>query len=92
MNSAIEKELKTVEKDNAKYDSEFEEKSDSTTSDSLVTPEDYCEAIKNAITALPATEKSKKQTEISKAGLPKAYMKLTDLDQLKKYYDIVSAK
>ena len=92
MNSAIEKELKAVEKDNAKYDSEFEEKSEPNSDTPLNTVEDYCEAIKNAITSLPATEKSKKQTEISKAGLPKAYMKLTDIDQLKKYYEIVSVK
>ena len=92
MNSAIEKELKAVEKDNAKYDSEFEEKSESVSVEGLSTIDDYCEAIKNIITALPATDKSKKQTEIAKAGLPKAYMKLTDIEQLKKYYEIVSGK
>lgn len=92
MNSAIQKELKAVEKDNAKYDSEFEEKSDANTNSDLKTVEDYCDAIKSVITALPATEKNKKQTEITKAGLPKAYMKLTDIEELKKYYDIVSAK
>ncbi len=92
MGSAIEKELKEVEKDNAKYDSEFEEKSGSAASSTLNTVKDYCEAIKAIITALPVTEKSKKQTEVAKAGLPKAYMTLTDIEQLKKYYSIVSAK
>ena len=87
-----EKELKEVEKDNAKYDSEFEEKSGSAASSTLNTVKDYCEAIKAIITALPVTEKSKKQTEVAKAGLPKAYMTLTDIEQLKKYYSIVSAK
>ena len=92
MNSAIQKELKAVEKDNAKYDSEFEEKSETNAGSDLKTVEDYCDTIKAVITALPATEKNKKQTEITKAGLPKAYMKLTDIEELKKYYDIVSAK
>ena len=44
-----------------------------------------------AISKLPATEKSKKQTEIVNAGLPKAYQKLTDMNDLKKYYEIVAA-
>lgn len=91
MDSAIKKELKEVEKDNAKYDSEFEEKTDSV-SESLKTVEDYCDAIKSVITSLSATEKSKRQTAITKAGLPKAYMKLTDIEELKKYYEIVSGK
>ena len=92
MDSAIEKELKAVEKDNSKYDSEFEEKSAPSTAGTLNTVEDYCDAIKSVISSLPTTEKSKKQTEITKAGLPKAYMKLADIDQLKKYYEIVSSK
>lgn len=91
MNAAIEKELKEIEKENAKFDSEYDEKSSNMDADgALKTVEDYQNAIKAAITALPATEKSKKQTEITAEGLPKAYQKLTDIEQLKKYYSIVA--
>ena len=88
MNAAIEKELKAVEKDNAKFDDEMNAENE--TSSTLSTVEDYQNAIKESISKLPQTEKSKKQTEIAKAGLPKAYQKLTDIEELKKYYDIVS--
>lgn len=88
INSAIEKELKAVERDNAKFDDELNAKNETNTG--LETVDDYKNAIKDAISKLPATEKSKKQTEISGAGLPKAYQKLTNIDDLKKYYAIVS--
>ena len=88
INSAIEKELKAVEKDNAKFDNEMS--AEKTDSPSLSTADDYKNAIKDAISKLPQTEKSKKQTEISGAGLPKAYQKLTDIEDLKKYYAIVT--
>ncbi len=88
INSAIEKELKAVERDNAKFDDELNAKNETNTG--LETVDDYKNAIKDAISKLPATEKSKKQTEISRAGLPKAYQKLTNIDDLKKYYAIVS--
>ena len=88
MNAAIEKELKAVEKDNAKFDDEMNAESE--TSSTLSTVEDYQNAIKESISKLPQTEKSKTQTEISNAGLPKAYQKLTDIEDLKKYYNIVS--
>lgn len=88
MNAAIEKELKAVEKDNAKFDDEMNAESE--TSSTLSTVEDYHNAIKGSISKLPQTEKSKKQTEIANAGLPKAYQKLTDIEDLKKYYNIVS--
>lgn len=89
MNDAIEKELKAVEKDNAKFDTEMkaENKSESTT---FNTVEDYHNAIKDAIGKLSNTEKSKRQTEITKEGLPKAYQKIEDIEVLKKYYSIVS--
>ena len=89
MNDAIEKELKAVEKDNAKFDTEMkaEKPSESAT---LKTVEDYHNAIKDAIGKLSNTEKSKRQTEIGKEGLPKAYQKIEDIEVLKKYYNIVS--
>lgn len=89
MNDAIEKELKAVEKDNAKFDTKMkaENQSESTT---FNTVEDYHNAIKDAIGNLSNTEKSKRQTEITKEGLPKAYQKIEDIEVLKKYYSIVS--
>lgn len=88
MNAAIEKELKAVEKDNAKFDTELNTEKDSNST--LNTVEDYHEAIKDTLSKLPQTEKSKKQTEILNAGLPKAYQKITDIEELKKFYHIVS--
>lgn len=88
MGSAIEKELKAVEKDNAKFDDELNAEKESDTE--LTTADDYKEAIKETISKLSQTEKSKKQTEIANVGLPKAYQKLTDIKDLKKYYNIVS--
>lgn len=87
MGSAIEKELKAVEKDNAKFDDELNAEKESDTE--LTTADDYKEAIKETISKLSQTEKSKKQTEIANVGLPKAYQKLTDIEDLKKYYNIV---
>lgn len=88
MGSAIEKELKAVERDNAKFDDELNAEKESDTE--LTTADDYKEAIKETISKLSQTEKSKKQTEIANVGLPKAYQKLTDIEDLKKYYNIVS--
>ena len=92
MDAAISKELKEVEKDNAKFDSEYEDNK-AVGADSVSGPKtvaEYQEAIKTAITNLPQVEKSKKQTAIVKAGLPKAYQNITDIDTLKKYYEIVT--
>ena len=88
MGSAIEKQLKAVEKDNAKFDDELNAEKESDTE--LTSLDDYKDAIKETISKLSQTEKSKKQTEIANVGLPKAYQKLTDINDLKKYYSIVS--
>ena len=88
MNEAIEKELKAVEKDNAKFDNELN--TDNDENSTLTTVEDYQNAIKDILSKLPQTEKSKKQTEILNAGLPKAYQKITDIEELKKFHNIVS--
>ena len=91
MDAAISKELKEVEKDNAKFDAEFDEKAVPTNvASGPKTIAEYQDAIKSAITNLTPVEKSKKQTAIVEAGLPKAYQKLTDIDQLNKYYEIVT--
>ena len=91
LDAAIKKELKEVERDNAKFDEEFDNSSNSDSSCTFSTPDDYKNAIKTAIGKLPPTEKSKKQTEIVNAGLPKAYQKLDDMNELKKYYEIVAS-
>lgn len=88
MAEAISKELKQVEKDNAKYEEELVESQKEENSFSSVA--DYHAAIKDAISKLPQTEKAKRQTEIANAGLPKAYQKIEDIDTLKKYYNIIS--
>ena len=89
MDKAIQKELKEVEKENAKFDSEYEEKTNKLSGEPK-SIEEYQDAIKTIITNLPTTEKSKKQTEITAAGPPKADQKLTDIEQLKKYYSILT--
>lgn len=91
LDAAIKKELKEVEKDNAKFDEEFDNSSNSESVGAFSSPDDYKNAIKTAISKLPPTEKSKKQTEIVNAGLPKAYQKLDDMNELKKYYEIVAS-
>lgn len=91
LDAAIKKELKKVERDNAKFDEEFDNSSNSESTCTFSTPDDYKNAIKTAISKLPPTEKSKKQTEIVNAGLPKAYQKLDDMNELKKYYEIVAS-
>ena len=91
LDAAIKKELKEVERDNAKFDEEFDNSSNSESTCTFSSPDDYKNAIKTAISKLPPTEKSKKQTEIVNAGLPKAYQKLDDMNELKKYYEIVAS-
>ncbi len=87
LESSVETERRAIEKDNAKFDDEM--KNENTDVSTLNTVEDYQNAIKEVVSNLPQTEKSKKQTDIASAGLPKAYQKLTDINDLKKYYAIV---
>lgn len=88
LETSVDTERKAMEKSTAKFDNELTNEKESKSA--LSTVEDYKEAIKELISKLPQTEKSKKQTEIANAGLPKAYQKLTEIDDLKKYYNIVS--
>ena len=89
LESSVDTERRAMEKSTAKFDDEMNAEKNEGNS-SLTTVEDYQNAIKESISKLPQTEKSKKQTEIANAGLPKAYQKLTDIEDLKKYYNIVS--
>jgi hypothetical protein len=90
LNKSVDRELKEIEKENAKFDAEYEKSSDIQTSVELKTASDYHKIIKETITKLNPTDKAKKQQEIDTAGLPKAYQKLDDIEQLKKYLSIVS--
>ena len=92
LDKAVENERKAIEKDNAKFDKEFEDTTNKANDVelNLNTVEDYIEAISLCLKKLSQTAKSKKQGEIEKAELPKAYSKLTNIDDLKKYYGIVS--
>ena len=88
LESSVDTERRAMEKNNAKFDDELNAEKETDTE--LTTADDYKEAIKERISKLSQTDKSKKQTEIAKVGLPKAYQKLTDIEDLKKYYNIVS--
>jgi hypothetical protein len=90
LNKAVEAERKAIEKDNAKFDDEFESSNNTATTAELKTAEDYHKAIGEAITKLSATDKSKKQKEVADANLPKAYQKLSDISQLKTYLSIIN--
>jgi hypothetical protein len=92
LNNAVEIERKSIEKDNAKFDEAYEDEVKNPLTSELKSAEDYHVAIKKAIEKLTPTDKAKRSTECASAGLPKAYQKLTDLNQLKTYLDIVGGK
>jgi len=90
LNKSVDKEMAAIEKENARFDEEWEDSKANNSDIELKTAEDYHNAIKNAITKLSAKDKSLKQAKIAEAGLPKAYQKLKDIEELKKYLNIVS--
>lgn len=91
LNKAVDLETKAIEKENAKFDDEFNKSTEVKQSgEALITIADYVVKIKEVITKLNATQKAEKQNKIAEAGLPKAYQKLTDIEDLKKYLSIVS--
>lgn len=88
LNKSVEIERRAIEKDNSRFENEYDD-NDSNVSGSLNTVADYHNAIQEAISKLSQVEKSKKQAIIAENKLPKAYQKLTNIDQLKLYYEIV---
>lgn len=90
LNKSVDLEMKAIEKENAKFGEEFDS-TENKASTELKTVDDYHKAIKDAITRLPAKEKSVKQAQITEANLPKAYQKLTEMDKLKTYLEIVNS-
>lgn len=91
LNKAVDLEMKAIEKENSKFDEEYNN-AESKAITELKTAEDYHKAIKDAITKLSPKDKSIKQAEIINAGLPKAYQKMTDIEELKKYLSIIESK
>jgi hypothetical protein len=92
LNKSVDLELKAIEKENSKFGDEFDKAESDATTVELKTVEDYHKAIGDTIKKLSATDKAKKQDLIAKAELPKAFQKVTEIDQLKKYLDIVNSK
>lgn len=92
LDESVDIERRAIEKNNAKFDEELSHEKDSSNDVNLKSAEDYHNAIKTTIGKLSPTDKSKKQTEIASANLPKAYQKLSDIEQLKTYLSIVSGK
>jgi hypothetical protein len=93
LNKAVDLETKAIEKDNARFDEEFNNSTESKSSsgEELKTPEDYIQKIKDIVTKLSDVKKAEKQKRIADEGLPKAYQKITNIDDLKKVLSIVSA-
>lgn len=92
LNKSVEIEMKAIEKENAKFDEELETTGNKVSNkvSELKTMEDYHKAINETITKLSADNKAIKQQQIADAKLPKAYQKLTNIDDLKLYLNIVS--
>lgn len=89
LNGSVDMELKSIEKDNARFVEETED-SISDSNLSLKTAEDYQEAIRKTIGKLEPLAKTKAMSAITKAGFPKAYQKITDIEELKKYLATIS--
>jgi len=89
LNKSVDLEMKAIEKENAKFSDEMDNEGAKANAE-LKTVEDYHNAIKDVITKLSAKDKSLKQEKIAEIGLPKAFQKLKDIEELKKYLNAVS--
>jgi hypothetical protein len=88
--NAVLKELQDAENKDMTFDKSILEKSD--WSEEIVDPktvDDFHRVIKIVIESLDKIKKSEKQGEIYAAGLPKAYQKIEDKEQLKAYLEIL---
>lgn len=83
LNRSVDNERVSIEKDNERFADELEtdnkEKEPSSVSE-------YHESIKSIIESFNQVEKAKAMTAIREANLPKAYQKIEDMNDLKKYY------
>ncbi len=89
LDKSVNAEVKAIEKQNAKYEDELINDDKSNAIGELNCIEDYHAAIKTVLTGLPQTQKSEKAKKIKEAGYPTAYEKITDIDKLKEYLEIV---
>jgi len=90
LNKSVDKEMKAIEKENSRFDEEMNNFTTNKNEIELKTVEDYHNAIGNAVKKLSTNDKSLKQAKISEAGLPKAFQKLNDIEELKKYLNIIN--
>ena len=90
LNKSVDKEMKAIEKENSRFDEEMNNYTTDKNEIELKTVEDYHNAIGNAVKKLSTNDKSLKQAKISEAGLPKAFQKLNDIEELKKYLNIIN--
>ena len=91
LDGAVLRELEDAEEKDMTFDKSLGVNDPQETKDPE-TVEEYISAIQSAISSLAPMQKTKLQQRIVKAGLPKAYMKLDDLDILKEYHALVSQK
>jgi hypothetical protein len=89
LNESVNLEMKAIEKENSRFNDDYDNQNNPNSNVELNTLEDYKKAIKEAIDKLDKIQKPKKQALISEAGLQKAYQKIEDIEQLKKYYNIL---
>ena len=89
LNSSVDRELESIEKDNARFDEE-ENNSEKMKEAVLTTAKDYQEAIQKAIGKLKDMDKTKAMSAITKAGFPKAYQRITDIEVLKQYLETIN--
>ena len=92
LNKSVDIERKAIEKQNAKFDNELNDDSISRDNDNPTTVEEYKAKISSIIGKMTDTEKAKKKTAIKAAGLPQAFMKIENLENIKQWYDIFTSK
>ena len=90
LGNAVLKEMEDAEKKDMNFDSAVYGKAETDKVNAEPkTVEEYQKFIKDMIESWDKVKKSEKQGEIAAAELPKAYQKITDLDVLKKYVEIL---
>ena len=92
LNKSVDIERKAIEKQNAKFGDELDEEPTQGVNESPATVDDYKSKINGIIRTMTETEKAKKKTAIKAAGLPQAFMKIENLEDIKRWYDIFSSK
>ena len=86
LNRSVDNERVSIEKDNERFTDELETDSKEKEPSSV---SEYHESIKNIIESFNQVEKAKAITRDLVSNLPKAYQKLEDINDLKKYYSLL---